>query len=423
MTTGSENSAYPIVGADGVVYLGLNMSVYALSPAGNVLWTYPTTNFIMSFPLIGGTADPATGGSAVLYLPSRDHNIYKISGTRTGLGANNPPVADAGGPYGPALVGQAVIFDGSGSSDPDPGDAITWSWDFGDGGLGSGANPSHVYLSPSPPGGYPVTLTVSDGLATANATVHVVVTGNPIGNFVDDFNRDASDQLGGPDPGGPEWAEVAGNLAISGGRVVNTLVGYNMAILPALPGADQSAEADFTSGSNNTAPKLGVVLRALDAVNHYRLYRSAGGSSQVRIAKVVGGVETILKFATLPQAIVNTPFHLKGTIAGSTLTLWLDGVQMLDGHRLDVRERHSRLLPLHGPAGHPLGGQLLRPRRRRALLRVGWLQSAARGRCRCGSKRRCRRCGHLRRLRKLGYPTTIPSPIPGTSATAAPAPA
>ena len=49
-TTGSENSAYPIVGADGVIYLGLDMSVYALSPAGNVLWTYATTNFIMSYP-------------------------------------------------------------------------------------------------------------------------------------------------------------------------------------------------------------------------------------------------------------------------------------------------------------------------------------------------------------------------------------
>src|SRR6185369_17166343 len=177
-----------IIVADGVIYVGLNMSVYALSPAaGNVLWTYPTTNFIMSFPLIGGTADPATGGPAVLYLPSRDHNIYKISGTRTGLGENNPPVADAGGPYGPALVGETVTFDGSGSFDPDPGDVITWSWDFGDGGVGSGANPSHVYLSPSPPEGYPVILTVSDGLATATATVHVVVDGSAIGKFADDF--------------------------------------------------------------------------------------------------------------------------------------------------------------------------------------------------------------------------------------------
>jgi len=103
-------------------------------------------------------------------------------------------VADVGGPYGPALVGQTVTFDGSGSFDPDPGDVITWSWDFGDGGFGSGANPSHVYLSPSPPEGYPVTLSVSDGVATATATVHVVVTGDPIGSFTDAFDRAPADR-------------------------------------------------------------------------------------------------------------------------------------------------------------------------------------------------------------------------------------
>jgi hypothetical protein len=49
----------------------------------------------------------------------------------------------------------------------------------------------------------------------------------------------------------------------------------------------------------------------------------------VRIAKVVGGAETVLASAPVPQPVVNTPFHLKGTITGSTLTLWLDGVQKL----------------------------------------------------------------------------------------------
>jgi hypothetical protein len=324
MNTGAETSAYPIVGADGVVYVGLNKSVYALSPAGNVLWTYPTTNFMISFPLIGGTADPATGGLAVLYLPSQDHNIYKISGMRTALGTNHPPVADAGGPYGPVMVGQTMAFDGSGSDDPDPDDVITLSWDFGDGSVGSGANPSHGYLSPSPPGGYPVTLTVSDGLATATDTVYVEVSGSPISSFTDDFNR--ADFLGGPDP---QWAVVAGHLAISGGQLANTLQGYNMAFLPDLTSVEQSAEADFTSGSNNAAPRLGVVLRFQDANNHYRVYRSVGGSSQVRIAKVVSGVETIRASAPIAQPVVNTPFHLKGTAVGSTLTLWLDGAQKL----------------------------------------------------------------------------------------------
>jgi hypothetical protein len=175
-----------------------------------------------------------------------------------------------------------------------------------------------------------VILTVSDGLAAATATVQVVVTGSPIGKFTDDFNRGPSGELGGPNPpDGPEWVEVAGNLAISGNRVVNTLLGYNMAILPALPGVDQSAEADFTSGTNNTAPRFGVVLRAQDAGNQYRLYRSAGGSSQVRITKGHRRRRDHPQICACPQPVVNTPFHLKGTIAGSTLTLWLDGVQKL----------------------------------------------------------------------------------------------
>ena len=225
-------------------------------------------------------------------------------------------------------MGELVTFDGSGSSDPD-NDPLTYSWDFGDGSSGSGVSPTHAYASPSSPGGDVVTLTVSDSVASSMDTTSIAVGGTPGGQFTDNFDRPDSDTLGGPDPGGPQWQEVAGNLRITGNRIANTQQSYNTAVLPDLSGADQSAEADFTSASNNTAPRLGVVLRAEGASNHYRLYRSAGGSSQVRIAKVAGGVETVLASATVPQPVVNTPFHLKGSITGSTLTLWLDGVQKL----------------------------------------------------------------------------------------------
>src|SRR6185436_7660679 len=71
--SGSETSAYPIVGGDGTVYVGLGNTVYALDPlSGATLWSYAATNFIQSSPLIG----PVTGGRAVLYVPSRDHNLY-----------------------------------------------------------------------------------------------------------------------------------------------------------------------------------------------------------------------------------------------------------------------------------------------------------------------------------------------------------
>ena len=75
-------------------------------------------------------------------------------------GTNNPPVADANGPYtGTEDIG--VDFNGSGSSDQD-GDPLTYRWDFGDGSTGAGVNPTHAYTAG---GEYTVTLVVNDGRA------------------------------------------------------------------------------------------------------------------------------------------------------------------------------------------------------------------------------------------------------------------
>ena len=58
INTGSESSAYPVVGGDGTVYVGMGNSIYALNPAtgthpAQTLWTYATTNCIQASPLIG----------------------------------------------------------------------------------------------------------------------------------------------------------------------------------------------------------------------------------------------------------------------------------------------------------------------------------------------------------------------------------
>ncbi len=71
---------------------------------------------------------------------------------------NVPPIADSGGPYN-GQPGQAVIFDGSGSSDPN-GNSLTYAWDFGDGSFGSGVAPTHTFVVES---NYTVMLTVNDG--------------------------------------------------------------------------------------------------------------------------------------------------------------------------------------------------------------------------------------------------------------------
>ncbi len=87
----------------------------------------------------GGLSDTATSSADIGEVP------------------NDAPVADADGPY-VALVGELVVFDGSGSVDLD-GSIVTFEWDFGDGSTGSGVSPSHTYSSA---GLYVVSLTVTD---------------------------------------------------------------------------------------------------------------------------------------------------------------------------------------------------------------------------------------------------------------------
>jgi hypothetical protein len=73
---------------------------------------------------------------------------------------NQPPTADANGPYY-GDEGSPVTFDGTGSSDPD-GDPLTYDWDFGDGSpiaYDAGPTPSHTY---DDNGVYDICLTVTD---------------------------------------------------------------------------------------------------------------------------------------------------------------------------------------------------------------------------------------------------------------------
>lgn len=99
ISSGAATSGHPIVGSDGTVYVGIYKTLYALDSAGTQLWTYSTTNSIESSPLIG----PVTGGKAVVYVPSRDHNLYAISGPPSGTArATSCWTADPTGGGGPA---------------------------------------------------------------------------------------------------------------------------------------------------------------------------------------------------------------------------------------------------------------------------------------------------------------------------------
>src|SRR6185436_9462703 len=80
----STEGGFPIIGADGIVYVGMGNGVYALQPnSGVLLWKYLTQNGIISAPALGfpvgaPAATANQSGTAVLYIGSVDHNVYAI---------------------------------------------------------------------------------------------------------------------------------------------------------------------------------------------------------------------------------------------------------------------------------------------------------------------------------------------------------
>ncbi|RLF34307.1 MAG: hypothetical protein DRM98_00895, partial [Thermoplasmata archaeon] len=115
-------------------------------------------------------------GTYTVTLTVTDDNGDSDSDTTTAeISSNQPPVADAGGPYN-GYMNEEIQFDGSNSYDPD-GNIVFYQWDWGDGTTNGGPNlkyPTHSYDTP---GTYTVTLTVTDdqgktGTDTAEATVN-----------------------------------------------------------------------------------------------------------------------------------------------------------------------------------------------------------------------------------------------------------
>lgn len=119
----------------------------------------------------------SAGSYNVSLTVSDDGGLSHTDTTSVTIGsvANQPPVADAAGPYS-GTAGMPVSFDGSGSTDPD-GSIVAYEWDFGDGATGTGSNPSHSYAAE---GSYNVTLTVTDndGVKDSDSSSATIGTGN-----------------------------------------------------------------------------------------------------------------------------------------------------------------------------------------------------------------------------------------------------
>jgi len=98
---------------------------------------------------------------------------------------NQPPIADANGPY-TGTVNVSVQFDGSGSSDPENG-SLTYAWDFGDGSNGMGMNPTHRYSAEAT---YNVTLTVTDSTGATDSDMSTATINSVSPSSDDDSDSD-----------------------------------------------------------------------------------------------------------------------------------------------------------------------------------------------------------------------------------------
>jgi parallel beta-helix repeat protein len=108
--------------------------------------------------------------------------------TKTTPPDNEPPVADAGGPYENIGPGEIITFDGSDSYDTD-GEIDFYRWNFGDGTSEILAkSPEHSFSSK---GAYKVTLTVIDNDGTTDTEI-IFIT---IGDYV---NKKPNADHGGP---------------------------------------------------------------------------------------------------------------------------------------------------------------------------------------------------------------------------------
>jgi PKD repeat protein len=135
----------------------------------------PDTAVTVTAVAAPGSVLSAMGGACPASGPCVVTMSAAATVTATFALANQPPIAHAGGPYA-GLRGQAIAFDGAGSSDPD-GQPLTYAWTFSDGGTATGVSPTHAFATL---GTHTASLVVSDGAASSGPSTAAVTIANAL---------------------------------------------------------------------------------------------------------------------------------------------------------------------------------------------------------------------------------------------------
>jgi len=150
---------------------------YTITADGSAPLVFSATGLPAGLALNGADigGNPTASGvfnvtlTATNYGGSDSKNLKLIvvgSGTNHAPAIVSPPTVSAN----PAVVGMALTFTAQ-ATDAD-GDALDYAWDFGDGTVADGASVSKIFAVP---GVYVVTVTASDGQASATQSVDLVV--------------------------------------------------------------------------------------------------------------------------------------------------------------------------------------------------------------------------------------------------------
>jgi VCBS repeat-containing protein len=141
-----------------------------------------------------------SGADSFTYKADDGHFTSNIATvTITVNNVNDPPLADANGPYS-GTVGIPVTLDGSRSFDSD-GTIDSYKWDFGDGSTDTGVSPTHNYPTS---GTFTVSLEVTDNAGaadTATTTVEIAEQNQPPLVADDEYTTNEDTQLNVPGPG------------------------------------------------------------------------------------------------------------------------------------------------------------------------------------------------------------------------------